>query len=142
MKPTKWLSQHRNVQGMSWSPGEPRIIVGKFPTGGRMERKGMRDSSMIYTAPMIGNGDAKQAQRWLVPKSLYPEDMNHILAWFAHRVQKPQEKTKPCTALRRNAGIGKDAIVEPLRHAVGTGNFKEATPARDSWIRSSRFFKR
>jgi hypothetical protein len=48
--------------------------------------------------------------------------------WVAHRVQRPQEKINHALVLGGNQGIGKDTLLEPVKHAVGAWNFSEISP--------------
>ena len=48
--------------------------------------------------------------------------------WLAHRVQRPQEKINHALVLGGAQGIGKDTLLEPVKHAVGPWNFAEVSP--------------
>ena len=61
-------------------------------------------------------------------KLVYPDDWPHILYWLAHRVQRPAEKINHALVLGGEQGIGKDTVLEPVKHAVGPGNFAEVSP--------------
>jgi Family of unknown function (DUF5906) len=52
----------------------------------------------------------------------------HIIFWLAHRVQRPGEKINYALVLGGVQGIGKDTILEPVKHAVGPWNFNEIAP--------------
>lgn len=53
---------------------------------------------------------------------------DHVIAWLAHRVQCPQEKINHALVLGGAQGIGKDTILEPVKHAVAPWNFHEVSP--------------
>jgi hypothetical protein len=58
------------------------------------------------------------------------EDGDHVLRWFAHRVQRPGEKINHALVVGGRQGIGKDTALEPVKQAVGASNFVEASPAQ------------
>ena len=43
-------------------------------------------------------------------------------------MQKPQEKINHAIVLGGDQGIGKDTLLEPVKHAIGPWNFSEVTP--------------
>ena len=59
---------------------------------------------------------------------VYPDEARHILFWLAHRVQRPAEKVNHALVLGGAQGIGKDTLIEPVKHAVGPWNFSEVSP--------------
>ena len=96
--------------------------------GGWIARNGVRCFN-LYRPPEIKLGDSKAAGPWLEHlEKIYPEDCVHIALWLAHRVQRPEEKINHALVLGGAQGIGKDTILEPVKHAVGPWNFKEASP--------------
>jgi hypothetical protein len=63
-------------------------------------------------------------ERWLAHiRKIYPDDADHIIAWLAHRVQRPGEKINHALVLGGEPGIGKDSMLEPVKYAVGPWNF-------------------
>ena len=56
------------------------------------------------------------------------DDIEHIILWFAHRVQRPQEKLNHALVLGGEPGIGKDTMIEPVKRAVGPWNVVEVSP--------------
>ena len=50
------------------------------------------------------------------------------MRWCAHRVQRPHEKINHALVLGGKQGIGKDTLLEPVKHAVGAWNFNEVSP--------------
>ena len=60
---------------------------------------------------------------------VYPDDADHIIEWFAQRVQHPEIKINHGLVLgSQEQGIGKDTILEGVKRAVGAWNFKEVAP--------------
>jgi uncharacterized protein DUF5906 len=82
-------------------------------------------------APTIKRGDANQAERWIDHvRRIYADEADHIMQWLAQRVQRPQEKVNHALVLGGEQGIGKDSMLEPVKHAVGPWNFQEIGPAK------------
>src|SRR5262249_37075135 len=59
---------------------------------------------------------------------IYPQAAGHIVMWLACRIQRPAEKINHALLLAGPQGIGKDTILEPVKHAVGPWNFIEVAP--------------
>ena len=128
---TTFLDRHRHIEQMTWCPGQPMVIEDRLVAdGGWIERKGCRTFN-LYRPRTIVPGKADAAGPWLeLLKRLYAENYEHILRWFASRVQKAEVKINHALVLGGTPGIGKDTIMEPLLHAVGPWNFKEASPTQ------------
>jgi hypothetical protein len=129
IKATTWLDRHRSVEQMTWAPGLPTQIADRLiADGGWIDRRGVSCFN-LYRPPTIVLGDPKKAKRWLVHvRKTYPSDMKYIVRWLAHRVQRPSEKPNHALALIGAPGIGKDTILEPVKHAIGPWNFREIPP--------------
>jgi hypothetical protein len=128
--PSVWLDKNRPVEQMTWCPGYPMLIKDRLVVdGGWIERPEVTTFNH-YRPPRIELGDATKAGPWLdhVHK-IYPDDGEYIIVWLAHRVQRPQEKINHGLVLGGNQGIGKDTLLEPVKHAVGPWNFRDITPA-------------
>jgi len=130
MSPSHWLDQNRPVEQMTWCPGFPMLIKDRLVVdGGWIERADVTCFNH-YREPRIVPGDAAKAEPWLDHvRKIYPEDVNHIITWLAHRVQRPQEKINHALVLGGLQGIGKDTLLEPVKHAVGPWNFHDVIPA-------------
>lgn len=130
IRATAWLDEHRAVEQMTWIPGEPMLIAGRLVSeGGWIERPGCTTFN-LYRAPCIDPGDACRAGPWLDHvRRIYPPDADHILDWLAHRRQRPQDKVNHALVLGGPQGIGKDTLLEPVKHAIGPWNFIEVSPA-------------
>jgi hypothetical protein len=124
-----WLDQNKPVEQMTWAPGEPKIVEDKLISGGGwIDRKGVRCFN-LYRPPTIKLGDPKKAKPWIDHvRKVYPDDADHIIVWFAHRRQRPQDKINHALVLGGNPGIGKDTLLQPVKHAVGYWNFDEPSP--------------
>ena len=124
-----WLDRNRPVEQMTWAPGKPRIIADRLVSdGGWIERNGVACFN-LYRPPTIQHGDPNQANLWLnLVEQIFPNDFGHIIAWLAHRVQRPEEKINHALVLGGAMGIGKDTIIEPVKHAIGPWNFQEVSP--------------
>jgi Family of unknown function (DUF5906) len=70
------------------------------------------------------------ANLWLshIDRLYGAEHAAHIVRWCANRVQKPAEKINHALVLGGKQGIGKDTLLEPVKHAIGAWNFAEVSP--------------
>jgi hypothetical protein len=129
-KPSKWLARNRSVEAAIWSPGDPMIIKDRLMDGDEwVDRPGCY-SFNLYRAPTHPSGNPAHAEPWVqLLRYVYPGDADHFLKWFAHRRQFPGVKPNHGLVMGGAFGIGKDSILEPLVAAVGSSNFREATPA-------------
>jgi Family of unknown function (DUF5906) len=125
-----WLDQNRPVEQMTWAPGEPMIIGDRLATeGGWIERAGVSCLN-LYIPPALERGDPDNADLWLQHVAhVYPDEADHIVAWLAHRVQRPAEKINHAIVMGGAQGIGKDTILAPVKHAIGPWNFQEVSPS-------------
>jgi hypothetical protein len=129
IKASAWLDRNRAVEQMTWSPGEPHIVEDRLISeGGWIARPGCRCFN-LYRPPSIVRGDPNQASPWIEHvKYVYGDHAPHIIAWLAHRAQKPYEKINHALVLGGAQGIGKDTLLEPVKAAVGPWNFVEVSP--------------
>ncbi len=129
-KPAAWLDSYRPIEQMTWHPSSPMVIPDKLVAdGGWIERSGVSTFN-LYRPPAVLGGDAAQVTRWIDHlHRVYPEDVEHILFWLAHRVQRPAEKVNHALVFGGAQGIGKDTLLEPIKYAVGPWNFIEVSPA-------------
>jgi hypothetical protein len=130
IKPTAWLDQNRPVEQMTWCPGQPmRIADWLVVEGGWIERPEVTTFNM-YRPPRLLLGEAAKAEPWIShARRVYgEEDAAHIISWLAHRVQRPAEKINHALVLGGAQGIGKDTLLEPVKHAVGPWNFQDISP--------------
>jgi hypothetical protein len=131
MKASTWLDRNRSVEQMTWAPGLPMLIPDKVVAdGGWSDHAGVTVFN-LYKPPTIVRGDAAQAGPWIDHvHRVYPDDAKHIIAWLAHRVQRPHEKINHGLVLGGEPGIGKDTIIEPVKRAVGPWNVAEVSPTQ------------
>jgi hypothetical protein len=130
MNAAAWLDANRPVHQMSWSPGDPELIRDRLVAeGGWIEKAGACCFNQ-YRQPVVKEGNPKNAKPWLdhIAK-VYPDDADHIVKCFAHRVQRPQDKLNHALVLGGAPRVGKDSLIAPLRHAVGAWNFHEIAPS-------------
>ena len=90
MKASDWLDAYRPVDQMTWAPGMPALIAGKLvDAGGWITRQGCNTFNLYREAAPI-SGDLTRAEPWLAHlKEIYPDNADHVVAWLAHRVQRP-----------------------------------------------------
>jgi phage/plasmid primase-like uncharacterized protein len=126
---TAWLDRYKPVEQMTWAPGLPMLIQHRLISeGGWIEREDVTCFNR-YRPPTIKLGDAAKAGPWREHvERIFKDDAEHIARWLAHRVQRPQDKINHALVLGGNQGIGKDTILEPVKHAIGPWNFAEISP--------------
>ena len=124
-----WLDANRPVEQMTWAPGLSELIVDQLiAEGGWIKHHGAAVYN-LYRPPEMILGNATDAGPWLDHvRKVYPEDVDHIIRWLAHRVQRPAEKINHALVLGGSQGIGKDTLIEPVRRAVGPWNFFDISP--------------
>ena len=130
IKASVWIDQNQPVEMMTWAPGLPMIITDRLiANGGWIERKDVACFN-LYRPPTIKLGDASKAGPWLKHvRKIYPTDADHIIKWFASRVQHPEVKINHALVLGSDdQGIGKDTMIEPVKRAIGHWNFDEVSP--------------
>jgi hypothetical protein len=129
MRAAAWLDENRPVDQMTWAPGEPELLRDRVVAeGGFIDKPGVACFN-LYREPIVGKGDPKLAQFWIDHvRKVYPDAADHIIKCFAQRVQAPYVKINHGIILGGMPGIGKDSLIEPLKHAVGRSNFHEVTP--------------
>jgi hypothetical protein len=128
---SQWIDKHRPVEQMTWAPGLPALISDRLISeGGWIDRPGVTVFNQ-YRPPTLQHGDPSEARPWIdhVHK-VYPAEADHIIHWFAHRVQHPQEKINHALVLGGSQGIGKDTMIEPVKRAVGPWNCCEVSPTQ------------
>jgi Family of unknown function (DUF5906) len=130
IKATTWIDQNRPVEQMTWIPGLPMLVRDRLVVlGGWIERPKVTTFNH-YRPPRLKLGDASQADPWLDHvRKIYPDDAEHIFRWLAHRVQKPADKVNHALVLGGAQGIGKDSLLEPIKHAIGPWNFHDISPS-------------
>jgi hypothetical protein len=126
------VAKKRPVQLTVWAPGEPVLIRNKLlAEGGWIPRKEMACFNLYREPLRLTGGDAKKAKRWLDHiRMLYPDNIEHIVKWFAYRVRFPHIKVNHALVFGGGQGIGKDTIIEPVKHRIGHWNFQEVGPSQ------------
>jgi hypothetical protein len=130
MPASKWLDKNRPVEQMTWAPGEPMLIPDRLVANSGWIDHGGATCFNLYRPPVPqSGGEANKAGPWLDHiRKVFPDDAEHVIKWFAHRVQRPHEKINHALVFGGAQGIGKDTILEPLKRAIGPWNFEEASP--------------
>jgi hypothetical protein len=124
-----WLDRNNAVEQRTWFPGEPQIIDDKLVSEGGLFNKGSARVFNLYRPPEIIAAMSSDIKFWRDHlNALWPEEANHIEQWLAHRTQRPGEKINHALLLGGQQGIGKDALLVPLKRAVGAWNFAEISP--------------
>lgn len=129
MSASAWLDIHSPVEQMTWIPGEPALVKDKLVIdAGWISRPGSTVWN-LYRPPVLVPvpGDVSLWRDHMT--TLWgDEGARHLISYFAQRVQRPHEKINHALVLGGHQGIGKDTILEPVKRAVGTWNFKEVSP--------------
>jgi hypothetical protein len=129
VKASIWLAHNRSVQEMTWSPNDAEVIENKVITGEGWINKPGAKTLNLYKAPQIIKGAAGRAGPWLDHADmLLGEHREHVLSWFAYKVQHPGKKINHAIVLGGAPGVGKDTLLEPVKEAVGGHNWGETTP--------------
>src|SRR5439155_19017270 len=83
----------------------------------------------LYRPPRRLFGDYTKVNPWIDHiRKIYPSDVEHLICWLAHRLQRPDQKINHALVLGGSQGIGKDTLLEPVKYAVGPWNFFEVSP--------------
>jgi hypothetical protein len=124
-----WLDRNDAVEQRVWAPGLPQIIENRLVAeGGFFAKPGARVFN-VYKPPQIIVSASSDVRFWRDRLyALWPEQAVHIECWLAHRAQRPGEKINHALVLGGKPGIGKDAVLDPLKRAVGPWNFAEISP--------------
>ena len=126
------IMERYGVNHMTWAPGEPQIITGKFYEGsGWADDPTAVSYNTFSPTPDSSGGDASLAGPWVDHvKYLYPDqiDHTHILNALAYVVQNVGGKVNHALVLAGEEGIGKDTIFEALRHILGGSNVTGVGP--------------
>jgi Family of unknown function (DUF5906) len=129
IKPSTWLATHRPVEQLTWAPGLPMLIENRVISGGGWIDRDGSNCFNLYQRPTIKLGAATKAGPWIEHiQRVFPNDGTHLIYWLASRVQRPEIKINHALVLGGNQGIGKDTMLEPVKHAVGPWNFEEVSP--------------
>ena len=126
-----WLSAHAPVEQMTFAPGEPKIIHDKLmlESGWTVLQGAAAFNIYLPSPPLPPDADPAKAGRWLDHVGLlYPEEVGHIIKYFAHCAQRPGEKINHGLVLGGDQGVGKDTLLAGLRYAVGPWNVQEVSP--------------
>lgn len=120
------IESDQQVEGATWWPGKDRIIHNYLTTPqGTMPCEGVRLINVYRPGPVADVALADLAQPWIDHvKRLYPEPVEHefFFDYCAHMVQFPHIKANSAVVLSGKQGIGKDAMLHPVRMAVGGWN--------------------
>jgi hypothetical protein len=130
--PAEVLDNTSATHCATWFPGQPTVIKDHLVLDGEFVHDPGKATLNLYKPPRLMGfeGDPTKAGRWVDHVfKLYGDDADHLLNWFASRVQHPEVKINHAVVLGSPMqGIGKDALVTPLRRAVGSWNFGEIGP--------------
>lgn len=119
------------VETASWWPGEPREMRNVFVgVNGAHKVEGCTTLN-LYSPPDDLEDNGMSADLWIDHvKRLYPDpkEHNHFFDYAADMIQKPGRKPQHGILLAGEQGIGKDAMLLPLRRGAGPGNASSIDP--------------
>lgn len=126
---------------MVWDPNEPLVIRDRvMQEAGYVRHPGASVFNLFRPAESHA-GIASEAWHWIAHVRLvYPDDAEHIIRYFAFKVQHPGEKINHALVLGGAMGIGKDTLLEPIKIGVGPWNWREVSPTQimgrfNGWIK-------
>lgn len=122
------LVSSRPVHKMTWAPGFPeRFQIKEIDETDERGKEAWLYNTYMPPKTPVTVGDATP---WLnLVRSRYPDDVDHIVHYFADAIQFPQHKCNHALVLGSGIhGIGKDTLLAPVRHAVGERNFWSIKP--------------
>lgn len=120
------------VECSTWWPGKPKFIRDYvINEKGAIPLKGGTTFN-TYRAPDFENMRTdRDPDLWINHvKKLYPDpaEHEHFFDFAAHCIQKPAQKPQHGVLLAGQQGIGKDALLRPIRWGVGPGNAAAIDP--------------
>ena len=128
MAASTWLDQNRHVEQMTWVPGKPELIRDQLIREGAWIRKVGDTCFNLYRPPTVELGDASKATPWLDHVAgLLGDDADHRTLPCSQSAA-PGEKINHGLLIIGEQGIGKDTMLEPIKHIVGPWNFSEVFP--------------
>jgi hypothetical protein len=117
------------VEQLLWAPGLPELVKDRYLIDGGWVPKLGGQALNLYRPTVLEAGNSNLAQPWLdLVRKVYPNDVDHIVNYLSYALQHPGEKINHALLLGGEPGIGKDTILEPVRHGIGPWNFREVTP--------------
>jgi hypothetical protein len=132
-KLSHWLDQNQCVEQMTWVPGEDEFIRDKVVVEGGWKQQQNSCCYNLYIPPTIKLGKAGEVDNWLfhVYYLFSDTDADWIVRWLAHRRQRPGDKINHALVIGSDdQGIGKDAMLVPVREAVGPWNWRDVNPTQ------------
>ena len=125
----KWIDNNRRVEQLPGIPGLPMFITDRLVVdGGWIEKRGTTASTCIGRRASCRATPARPTPGSTTCTESIPDDADHIIRWLAHHRQHPGDKINHALVLGGDQGIGKDTLLEPVKHAVGPWNFHEISP--------------
>lgn len=128
---SKWLAQNRGIETMCSDPALPQISENMVARAiGIAECEGATMYNQ-YRPPTIKVGNVAEAAPFIehVHKLFEKtEEAEHIIAYLAHRVQRPGQKVRHALLIGGDQGIGKDTIFDACLPAIGEWNCASIAP--------------
>lgn len=135
LKASTYIAQNQRVGSITWNPREKEYILSHSVINGELRYTPGMHTYNTYRRPEFSMAALEEAPEnpgpWLAHlNELYGVETEHILSWFANRVQEPENKVNHCLVLGGYQGVGKDTILEPVINAVGRLNVSDVSPGQ------------
>jgi hypothetical protein len=130
-KASEWLMKNRVVHSLVFDPALAPLSEDLVAKSQGVEYHKGATLYNRYQPPTITLGDSSKGSRWEAHvRLLFPNkaEADHIIAWCAHRVQKPGEKIRHALVIGGPPGVGKDTIFEAILPALGAWNAYSISP--------------
>jgi hypothetical protein len=129
VKATKFLARNHPIHQATWWPGGDEVIENYVMRDGVWSHHpGIRVLN-LYQPPTPPQPRGGSVDLWLNHiKMVYPDHWQLLVLWMAFVAQHPTVKVNWAVVLGGAQGIGKDAMIKPLRRVVGEWNCREISP--------------
>jgi hypothetical protein len=134
------VTRDKCCSNLTWAPGLPMVIKDKAIIAGALRDHPGNNLFNLYFPADPASGDASKAGPWLdLGEFLWGDDVEHLLDWFAFKVQFPGIKINHSIVLGSYAhGVGKDSWLMPIKRAVGRWNWQNIS-ARKAFNDAANF---
>lgn len=132
------IDSKRACHELTWAPGLPMIVQNRVILNGAWREHPGANTFNAYCPPDPIKGDPAKVKPWLdLGQFIFGDQVNHLIAWLAHRVQRPHVKINHCIVLGSLAhGIGKDTWLLGAQRGVGAWNWG-SVPARAAFTQAT-----
>ena len=137
----EWGRIFRIADSFIFDPNMPfGILFGKTSFEGKILEQTGSNLVNLYHPPFIkpGNYDPKEPEKYVKPllahiRNLFSseDDVQQILMWMAHIIQKPGEKVRWAPILySKDQGVGKDVLLNFIEEIIGSNYCSTIKPSQ------------